>query len=157
MNAKSLRMTALLALLALSVNAADSGETDPAVRVQMEDKLHSANDRLNEAAREVGNLSMQLYGDPFTHSGGSRAILGINVGGAILARLSGLAGQLATRAGTETASAFSLLRAGVIDILTRSEAVQVRELLPCDIGGRVDARSGLGNRDAEDAVDLLFL
>jgi C-terminal processing protease CtpA/Prc len=81
LNAKSLRLTALLALLALSVNAADTSETDPTARDQMEDKLHSANDRLNAAAREVGNLSMQLYGDPFTHNGGTRAMLGINVGG----------------------------------------------------------------------------
>jgi S1-C subfamily serine protease len=79
MNAKSLRIAALLALLAVSVNAADKTDPDPAARVQMEDKLHSANDRLNEAAREISDLTAQLYGDPSTHNG-SRALLGINVG-----------------------------------------------------------------------------
>jgi membrane-associated protease RseP (regulator of RpoE activity) len=79
-NANSLRVTALLALLAVSVNAADNGDTDPATRSQIEDKLHSANDRLNEAAREVSDLSMQLYAEPFMRGGAPRAILGINVG-----------------------------------------------------------------------------
>jgi C-terminal processing protease CtpA/Prc len=83
MNAKSLRITALLALLAVSVNAADKTEPDPdpAKRGQMEDQLHSANDRLNEAAHEVSNLTVQLYGDPMAHISNTRAILGINVGG----------------------------------------------------------------------------
>jgi S1-C subfamily serine protease len=81
MNVKSMRIAAVLALLAVSVNAADKTEPDPAKRGQMEDQLSSANDRLNEAAREVSNLTAQLYGDPMTHISNTRAILGINVGG----------------------------------------------------------------------------
>jgi S1-C subfamily serine protease len=81
MTANSLRIAALLALLGVSVNAADKTEPDPAARGQIEDKLHSANDRLNQAAREVSNLTVQLYGDPWIHND-SRALLGINVGGA---------------------------------------------------------------------------
>jgi S1-C subfamily serine protease len=79
MNAKSLRISALLALLAVSVYAADKTEPDPAARSQLEERLHSANDRLNESAREVSELSAQLYGAPWAHNG-SRAMLGINVG-----------------------------------------------------------------------------
>jgi membrane-associated protease RseP (regulator of RpoE activity) len=79
MNFNSLRITALLALLAVSVSAADKSEPDPAARAQMEEKLHSANDRLNEAAREIGDLTTQLYGNGWPHAN-PRAILGINIG-----------------------------------------------------------------------------
>jgi len=79
MNAKILRVSALLALLAVYANAADKPEPDPAARTQLEEKLHSANDKLNEAAREVSELSAELYGGLWSHDG-SRAILGINVG-----------------------------------------------------------------------------
>jgi S1-C subfamily serine protease len=49
------------------------------VRTQLEEKLHAANDKLNEAAREVSELSAELYGGLWGQ-GGSRAVLGINVG-----------------------------------------------------------------------------
>jgi len=79
MNAKSLRNVVMLSLLMVSAVAADKTETDPAARTQLEEKLHSANDKLNEAAREVSELSTQLYAAPWGHNG-SRAMLGINVG-----------------------------------------------------------------------------
>ena len=79
MNAKSLRLSALLALLAVYANAADKPEPDPGVRTQLEEKLHAANDKLNEAAREVSELSAELYGGLWGQEG-SRAVLGINVG-----------------------------------------------------------------------------
>jgi S1-C subfamily serine protease len=82
MNVKSLRNVAMLSLLMVSAVAADKDnktEPDPAARTQLEEKLHSANDRLNEAAREVSELSAQLYSAPWGHNR-SRAILGINVG-----------------------------------------------------------------------------
>jgi hypothetical protein len=79
MNAKFLRMSALLALLAVCANAADKPEPDPAARTQLEEKLHSANDKLNEAARQVSELSAELYGGLWSQEG-SRAVLGINVG-----------------------------------------------------------------------------
>jgi C-terminal processing protease CtpA/Prc len=79
MNANSLRMSALLALLAVYANAADKPEPDPAARTQLEEKLHSANDKLNEAARQVSELSAELYGGLWSQEG-SRAVLGINVG-----------------------------------------------------------------------------
>jgi C-terminal processing protease CtpA/Prc len=79
MNAKSVRVSALLALLAVSAIAADRPEPDPAARTQLEEKLHSANDKLNEAAREISELSAELYGGLWSQEG-SRAILGINVG-----------------------------------------------------------------------------
>jgi C-terminal processing protease CtpA/Prc len=79
MNAKSLRNIAMLSLLMVSAVAADKTGPDPAARTQLEEKLHSANDRLNAAAREVSELSAQLYAAPWGHNG-SRAILGLNVG-----------------------------------------------------------------------------
>jgi S1-C subfamily serine protease len=66
-------------LLSLTVHAADKTEPDPAAHEQLENKLQSANDRLNQAAREIGELTAQLYGTAWSHSS-SRAILGINVG-----------------------------------------------------------------------------
>jgi S1-C subfamily serine protease len=78
MNVKSLQLAALLVSLAVAVNAADKSEPDPATRGQMEDKLHSANDRLNEAAREISELTAKLYGEPMIR--GSHVLLGINVG-----------------------------------------------------------------------------
>ena len=78
MNIKYLHCTALLILAAAGVNAADKPDGDFATRNQMEEKLHAANDRLNEAAREIGELTAQLYGDPMILTG-PRVMLGVNV------------------------------------------------------------------------------
>jgi predicted metalloprotease with PDZ domain len=78
MNLKYLKYTALLIFAAATVSAADKPDGDSAARNQMEEKLHAANDRLNEAAREIGELTAQLYGDPIMLTG-PRVMLGVNV------------------------------------------------------------------------------
>ena len=78
MSVKHLQYTVLMIFLAASVSAADRPESDSPARTQMEEKLHAANDRLNEAAREIGELTAQLYADPMTLTG-PRVMLGVNV------------------------------------------------------------------------------
>lgn len=96
MNAMSLRSTslkaraAMLALAALlataSVIAAELEKVDARSQVETERKLEDARRRLDAAAREVAELSMSMseHAVPsirhFTRIGGSRAMLGINIG-----------------------------------------------------------------------------
>jgi predicted metalloprotease with PDZ domain len=70
MNTKFLPLVGLLISLTTIANAAD--------KPTLEEKLHAANDRLNEAAREISDLSVQLYGDTMSLAP-PRVILGVNV------------------------------------------------------------------------------
>jgi predicted metalloprotease with PDZ domain len=90
----SLTLAALLALAPTASGAADdkkSTESDAQSQAELERKLADARKRLDEAAREVANLSMSLSDDMVPHMRGAfgqvvgggppRAILGINMGG----------------------------------------------------------------------------
>ena len=79
--AVALALALLLALVPLATGA--SSTTDRAV---LEGQLAAARAQLDEAAREVAELSRQLYGDPgealrFVHGGPRGSMLGINIGG----------------------------------------------------------------------------
>ena len=89
----SLALGALLALGATTGMAADdkkAGDDDAKSQAELERKLADARKRLDEAAREVANLSMSLSDDMVPHMRGAfgtvmgggppRAILGINMG-----------------------------------------------------------------------------
>lgn len=88
----SLALAALLALGATAGVAAEdkkSGNDDAKSQAELERKLADARKRLDEAAREVANLSMSLSDDMVPHmrgafgavmGGAPRAILGINMG-----------------------------------------------------------------------------
>ena len=88
----SLTLAALLALGATASRAADTDkkapDNDAASKAELERKLADARKRLDEAAREVANLSMSLSDDVVPHMRGAfgtvmgapRAILGINLG-----------------------------------------------------------------------------
>jgi len=89
----SLALGALLALGATAGMAADdkkAGDDDAKSQAELERKLADARKRLDEAAREVANLSMSLSDDMVPHMRGAfgtvmgggppRAILGINMG-----------------------------------------------------------------------------
>jgi S1-C subfamily serine protease len=87
----SLTLAALLALGAAAGNAAEtdkkSADNDAKSQAELERKLAAARKRLDEAAREVANLSMSLSDDVVPHmrafgavTGAPRAILGINMG-----------------------------------------------------------------------------
>ena len=86
----SLTLAALLAVAA-SAGAAEqdtkSAENDAKTQAELERKLADARKRLDEAAREVANLSISLSDDVVPHvrtfgkvKGGPRAVLGINLG-----------------------------------------------------------------------------
>lgn len=76
---------ASLALLAATAGAAETKSESS--RSDTEEKLQAAQKRLDEAAREVANLSMSLSGEVGPHvmrmqrMMANRAVLGINVGG----------------------------------------------------------------------------
>jgi S1-C subfamily serine protease len=89
----SLTLAALLALAPAASGAADdkkSTDNDAQSQAELERKLADARKRLDEAAREVANLSMSLSDDMVPHMRGSfdtlvrggppRAVLGINMG-----------------------------------------------------------------------------
>ncbi len=70
-------------LLASSVNAAVAAAASDMARAENRQKLEAAQKRLDEAAREVANLSMSLSEDVMGHAmafgPGSRAVLGLAV------------------------------------------------------------------------------
>lgn len=76
---------ASLALFAVSAGAAET-KAEPS-RSETEEKLQAAQKRLEEAAREVADLSMSLSGDVGPHvmrmqrMMANRAVLGVNIGG----------------------------------------------------------------------------
>src|SRR5690348_11459600 len=87
----SLMLAALLAIGATASRAAEGDKQtadDAASKAELERKLADARKRLDEAAREVANLSMSLSDDVVPHMRGAfgtvmgapRAILGINLG-----------------------------------------------------------------------------
>jgi S1-C subfamily serine protease len=86
----SLTLAALLALAATAGVAAEdkSPPQDAKSQAELERKLADARKRLDEAAREVANLSMSLSDDVVPHvrafggvmGGAPRAVLGINLG-----------------------------------------------------------------------------
>lgn len=85
----SLTLAALLALAAGAGVAAEadpkSADSDAKSQADLERKLADARKRLDEAAREVANLSMSLSDDVVPHmrawaGGPKRAVLGINLG-----------------------------------------------------------------------------
>lgn len=88
--ARGLRVVALAAVVALAGPAAWAAEAakkaEPS-QAELEQKLEAARKRLDEAAREVADLSMALSGDavadmmPFAGFGPPKAVLGINLGG----------------------------------------------------------------------------
>ena len=88
----SLTLAALLALAAMASNSADdkkSTDKEAQSQAELERKLADARKRLDEAAREVANLSMSLSDDMVPHMSGAfgtvmaggppRGILGINM------------------------------------------------------------------------------
>jgi S1-C subfamily serine protease len=85
-----LRSAVLSVILAAASQAADTAPTDSTLREQAEKKLQQAQERLDQSAREIADLSAQLYaphpgGDPtiWMSSGLSRALLGVNVDEAV--------------------------------------------------------------------------
>ncbi|HEX4972749.1 MAG TPA: PDZ domain-containing protein [Steroidobacteraceae bacterium] len=89
----SLTLAALLALAPTAGGAADdkkATDNDAQAQAELERKLADARKRLDEAAREVANLSMSLSDDMVPHMRGSfdtvvrggtpRAVLGVNMG-----------------------------------------------------------------------------
>jgi C-terminal processing protease CtpA/Prc len=89
----SLSLAALLALAPAASGAADdkkSTDSDAQSQAELERKLADARKRLDEAARDVANLSMSLSDDVVPHMRGAfgtvfeggrpRAVLGINMG-----------------------------------------------------------------------------
>ena len=85
----ALPLAALLAFAAGAGVAAEAGQksadTDAKSQADLERKLADARKRLDEAAREVANLSMSLSDDMVPHvrawaGGPKRAVLGINLG-----------------------------------------------------------------------------
>ena len=89
----SLTLAALLAFAPVASGAADdkkSTDNDAQSQAELERKLADARKRLDEAAREVANLSMSLSDDMVPHMRGAfgtvmaggppRAVLGINMG-----------------------------------------------------------------------------
>lgn len=74
-------LAALLQLAAPCAGAADKSDRD-----SLEKELAAARAELDESAREVAELSRQLYGEPdelmrFVHGGPRGSMLGINIGG----------------------------------------------------------------------------
>jgi S1-C subfamily serine protease len=86
MNTLSMLIAAMFLVLAGSANAADTPEVNPSSREKVETQLRQAQERLNQAAREMANLSMQLNSQLRHDAQGLRAmgrphaLLGINVG-----------------------------------------------------------------------------
>lgn len=76
---------ACLALLLFYCGLAAGAETGSGDRTELERRLAAAREQLDQAAREVADLSRQLYGDPtrdvlqFVHGGPRGAMLGINL------------------------------------------------------------------------------
>src|SRR5215475_8507118 len=79
---KALILAASYLLLAASAGAADTPPSEPLE--QTEKRLHQAQERLEQSAREVADLSMQIYGHPLGESfpvvARGRPLLGVNVG-----------------------------------------------------------------------------
>ena len=75
---------ALLALLPMAGHGADTDVTD---RAELERELKEARAELEQAAREVAEITRQLYGGElgeamrFVHGGRQGAMLGVNIGG----------------------------------------------------------------------------
>jgi S1-C subfamily serine protease len=88
---RSLRsgLMAALALVATLSLPAWAAQSDPPERDQLERQrdqldrqLEQAHERMEQAVREITDLSMKLSGDAVQVYGGSRAMLGINIGDA---------------------------------------------------------------------------
>lgn len=78
------RMLLPALLLAAAGTAHAAATTEPQDRAQLEKQLDDARARLDDAARDVAELTQKLHGDdmPMAHGGPPRgAMLGINIGG----------------------------------------------------------------------------
>lgn len=77
---------ALLVMALLAAPVTHAADADKKKEADLDTRLEAAQERLDEAAREVAELSMAMSEDamPFVmqfHGRGSRAVLGINIGG----------------------------------------------------------------------------
>jgi len=76
-----------VALFALAPLAGFAADTDVASRAELEKELKEARAELDKAAREVAEISRQLYGGEtgdamrFVHGGPRGSMLGVNIGG----------------------------------------------------------------------------
>jgi S1-C subfamily serine protease len=74
-----------LLLGAAGASAAENDDTTPAARAELESELKSARDRLDDAARDVAELTRKLYGDEehdvmrFIGTPARGAMLGVNI------------------------------------------------------------------------------
>jgi S1-C subfamily serine protease len=79
----------MLAVLITPVQAADTPAPDQFSREQIEQQLQKAQERLDQAAHEVADLSMKLNNQfsfdmqPWMRHNSPRAVLGINIGSAV--------------------------------------------------------------------------
>jgi S1-C subfamily serine protease len=80
MNIRLFGTFAALGLMVASVRAAETTDPDQASRAEIERKLEQAKERLEQSAREIGELSVKLNGNLWTGFGAPPALLGINVG-----------------------------------------------------------------------------
>lgn len=80
----------MLAVLVMPVQAADTHAPDPFSREQIEQQLQKAQERLDQAAHEVADLSTKLNNQfsfdmqPWMRHNSPRAVLGINIGSPVL-------------------------------------------------------------------------